>query len=215
MAIDIGLIFTAVGAAKSVAEFAGLLDSIESKVDRLVRSELSAGLRTLEQAALSTSEQSSLLRDARGCFNKAASLEIGYRRVVALLGLALCHHWLDDEPNCARALEEILDINPVTTPKLAITAGLGEIREFNSISTLKLAITTRGDYRRYPAALLAKNPMVRYAALIFSSQARKDYRRKLVLDAVDASKEGSAIRRIQESVSRHVGKPISWLKELE
>jgi hypothetical protein len=85
MGIDIGLMFTALGLARSVAEFAGILDSLEAKVDRLVQSELNAGMRALEQAAYGTSEQVSLLREGRSCFNKAVSLERGYRRVVALL----------------------------------------------------------------------------------------------------------------------------------
>ena len=201
MAIDIGLIFTALGVAKSVAEFAGILDSIEAKVDRLVQSELNAGLRALEQAAHATSEQVSLLREARGCFNRAVSLEIGYRRVVALVGLSLCHHWLNDKPNCTRALEEVLEINPVTTLKLAIAAGR--------------------DYYKGPGVSLlgmpwlGRHPMIKYGTLIFSSRARKEYHRTLVLNAVDMSSEATAIRRIQESVSRHVGRPVSWLKALE
>ena len=77
MAIDIGLVFSALGLAKSVAEFAGILDSVEAKIDRLVQSELNAGLRALEQAAHATSEQASLLREARGFFNRAVSLEKG------------------------------------------------------------------------------------------------------------------------------------------
>lgn len=44
MAVDIGLIFSAHGVAKSIAEFTGVLDSIEAKVERLVQSELNAGL---------------------------------------------------------------------------------------------------------------------------------------------------------------------------
>ncbi len=201
MAIEIGLIFTALGAAKSVAEFVGILDSIEAKIDRLVQSELNAGLRALEQAARATAEQVPLLREARGCFNRAVSLEMGYRQVVALLGLSLCHHRLDDKPNSTKALEEILEINPVTTLKLAIAVGM--------------------DYFENPGALLPwilwlfRNRLIKYGPLIFSSRTRKEYYRKLVLDAVGISGEAMAIRDIQESVSMYVGKPVSWLKALE
>jgi hypothetical protein len=50
---------------------------------------------------------------------------------------------------------------------------------------------------------------------VFSSRARKDYKRRVILDAVNMSAEAAATRRIQESVSRHVGKPVSWLNALE
>jgi hypothetical protein len=37
--VDVGVIFSAVGATKSVAELFGVIDSLDAKVDRLVRSE--------------------------------------------------------------------------------------------------------------------------------------------------------------------------------
>ncbi len=77
--MDIGIIFTAVGAAKSIAQLMGVVDSFETKVDRLVRSELNAGFRNLDQASVSEKEREHLLREARACFNKAVSLETGYR----------------------------------------------------------------------------------------------------------------------------------------
>jgi hypothetical protein len=197
--IDIGLIFSGIRVAKAVAEFSGILDSIGAKVDRLVQSDLNAGLRALEQAAHATSEQVSLLREARNCFNKAVSLEMGYRQVVALLGLSLCHHWLDDKLNCKKALEEILEINPVTKLQLAASAGIDHSKGYL-------------DYLS-PIGLLSHNWLHPYR-LIFSSHARKKYYRNLVMDAVDRNEEAMAIRQIQESVSRHVGKQISWLKAL-
>jgi hypothetical protein len=38
--MEAGLIFSAVGSTKSVAEMLGVIGSLEAKVDRLVRSEL-------------------------------------------------------------------------------------------------------------------------------------------------------------------------------
>ena len=77
-------------------------------------------MRSLEQAACETPEQASLLRDARGCFNRAVTLETGYRRVIAFLGLSLCHHWLKDPRNCMRTLYEILQIEPIATYHLVV-----------------------------------------------------------------------------------------------
>ena len=218
MTVDIGLIFGALGVAKSVAEFAGILDSVESKIDRLVQSELSAGLRALEQAGHANSEEVSLLREARGCFNKAVGLETGYRRVVALLGLSLCHHWLGEMPNSKKSLEELLEINPVTTLKLAIAAGRSEFREYSPLTMLnqmKQRVRAGNESSREFADFWRKHPLVKYGALVFSARARKEYHRLLVLDAVDSSEEATAIRRIQESVSGHIGMPVPWLKALE
>jgi hypothetical protein len=218
MTIDIGLVFSAIGLARSVAEFTGLLDSVETKIDRLLKSELNAGLRALEQAAHASSEQASLLREARASFNRAVSLEAGYRGVVALLALSVCHHWLDDRPNSMRALEEILAINPVTTLKLAIAAGRNEIRE-NSPAVfsqrMKDTFTTSRSLSEIAQALVLEHPMIRWGMLALSGPARKAYHRKLVLGAVQMNTEASAIHRIQESVARHIDRPISWLKAMD
>jgi hypothetical protein len=200
MAIDIRLLFTAAGVAKSVAEFSGLLDAVETKVGRLVQAELNTGLRALDQAARATAERESLLREARGCFNKAASLEVGYRRVVALLGLSLCHHWLDDRPNCTRALEEILEVNPISPSKLVMAAGRDYVRNLGVV---------------YGIHWLGRGERTVHPGLIVSGRARQEYKRKMVLEAVDTSEEATAIRFLQEAVSRHVGKPVAWLKALE
>jgi hypothetical protein len=200
MTVDISLMFTALGVARSLAEFAGVLDSIETKLDRLVQSELNAGLRGLEQAARATAEQGSLLREARGCFNRAVSLEVGYRRGVALLGLSFCHHWLGDRPNCTSALEEILEINPVTPAKLALAAGRDYSRTF-------------GVLWRIP--WLGRGERTDYGRLLMSAPARKAYKRQMVLEAVNKSAEAKAIRQLQECVSGHIGKPVAWLKALE
>jgi hypothetical protein len=54
VAVDVGVIFSSVGATKSVAELFGVIDSLDAKVDRLVRSELNAGFRNLDQARAAT-----------------------------------------------------------------------------------------------------------------------------------------------------------------
>jgi hypothetical protein len=229
MAVEIGLLFTAFDVARSVAELAGILDSIEAKVDRLVHSELNAGLRALEQAGRGTSEQAHLLREARGHFNKAVALELGYRRVVALLGLAVCHHWLGDLPNCTAALEEILEINPVTTLNLVVAEGQklihNQIRNANPLTllnrqremseTMKHDMAQKGVFHAYQNFLISNAPVISWGKLAFSKRARKEYKNALVLQAVERNREASAIRRVQESVSGHLGKPVSWLKALE
>jgi hypothetical protein len=215
MAVEIGLLFSAIEVGKSIAQFAGIIDSLETKIDRLIRSELNAALRALEQAAASVSEQQSLLRDARAGFNKAVTLETGHRRAVALLGLSLSHYWLGDGENSRRALDEILEINPVKTVDLAIAAGRGEFREFNPLTAWKLVATLRQEIRKNPGAVIGKSPIVRYGSLAFSGRARKEYYKRLVLDAVEASSDAKSIRLVQDSVSAYLGKPVPWLVALE
>lgn len=221
--VELALIFSAAELTKSVVELTGLLDSIESKVDRLVRSELNAGLRALEQAAHATTEQVSLLREARSRFNKATSLEVGYRRAVALLGLSVTHHWLGDRPNSAQALEEILEIDPVSTLRLVAATGAEGVREFNPLKLLavvrswrvlpwKRTAADRDEPHRDGAAW---QPLAKYRGIFTSRHARKRAYRELVLNAVNMSSDASAVRRVQEAVSRHIGKPVVWLEALE
>jgi hypothetical protein len=69
------VIFGSLKLARSIAEFAGLIETIGTKIDRLANAEFEAGFRALEQASISSSEKDSLLREARYRFNKAISLE--------------------------------------------------------------------------------------------------------------------------------------------
>src|SRR5262249_40732073 len=98
--------------SKVVAQFFGIIETLEAKVDRLVRSELNSGFRNLEQACNSENERESLLREARNCFNKAINLEQGYRLGIALLALAVTHHHLGDAANAHAALEELVALPP-------------------------------------------------------------------------------------------------------
>jgi hypothetical protein len=107
MAINIGIIFSGVNLAKGWAEYLGLVESLDAKLDRLSGAELEAGLRSLEQASNSEVEFRELLREARSRFNKAVSLERSERLLLAYIGLALCHHFLDDQTNCVNCLREI------------------------------------------------------------------------------------------------------------
>jgi tRNA nucleotidyltransferase/poly(A) polymerase len=107
---SLGLMMEGVSLAKSIAEFFGVLDSIDSKVDRLIESELKTGILELQQAANSASEKTELLRSARQRFNKAISLETGYKLCLAHVGVAICHSFLADHANARKALEDALAV---------------------------------------------------------------------------------------------------------
>ena len=105
----IGLAKEGLSLAEAVAGLLGLVESIDEKIDALTESELKAGILELDQAINSTSETQSLLRSARGHFNKAIHLEKGSKLCLAHLGLALCHRFLGDTANATRALEDLAD----------------------------------------------------------------------------------------------------------
>ncbi|MBD2188062.1 hypothetical protein [Pseudanabaena mucicola] len=93
------VIFGSLKLARSIAEFAGLIETIGTKIDRLANAEFEAGFRALEQAAISSSEKDSLLRESRYRFNKAISFEKEERLFLCHVGLAICHKELGDHPN--------------------------------------------------------------------------------------------------------------------
>ena len=95
----------------AIAQYLGLIeDDQEKQINTLIASELNAGLRALEQAKNSRTETQSLLREARSRFNKAATMERGYRLVLARFSVALCHHLLEDNDNARRELSAISQI---------------------------------------------------------------------------------------------------------
>jgi tetratricopeptide (TPR) repeat protein len=108
--MDVTLVFKGVGIAKCIGEYLGIVESINSKIDRLSQSEFEAGIRALNQAGKSSSEQKVLLREARSRLNKAISLETNERLALAYLGLSLCHYHLKDYSNAKDALQDLLNI---------------------------------------------------------------------------------------------------------
>jgi tetratricopeptide (TPR) repeat protein len=108
--MDVTLVFKGVGIAKCIGEYLGIVESINSKIDRLSQSEFEAGMRALNQASKSGSEQNDLLREARNRFNKAISLEKNERLALAYLGLSLCHYHLQDLGNAKDALRDLLAV---------------------------------------------------------------------------------------------------------
>lgn len=95
--------------SKSLSGYIGLLETSDIKLSQLIDSELSSGISALQQADNSDSdkEKESLLREARGRFNKAISLEKELRLAIAYIGLAICHDYLGDRKNCISSLNSI------------------------------------------------------------------------------------------------------------
>ena len=121
------VIFGSLKLARSIAEFAGLIETIGTKIDRLANAEFEAGFRALEQAAISSSEKDSLLREARYRFNKAISLEKEERLFLCHVGIAICHKQLGDLPNFKVSLSEACNVKIVGIDLIELGIGIGRL----------------------------------------------------------------------------------------
>jgi len=196
--MDVGAIFSAAEAAKSVAAMLGVIDSLEAKVDRLIQSELNAGFRNLDQACVAEGERDSLLREARGCFNKAVSLERGFRRGLALLGCAVCYHLLGDAVNRRRRLDELVELPPA----------IGVAAKSAALSADAANESKRSRF----------GPFVVFCRAVrrwFVRSERVAHRKKIMMDAVGWSSEAKSLLRLQRAVSEFTGSPVAWLAKLE
>jgi hypothetical protein len=163
--IELGVIFTIATSAtetvtlaadllEAVKRIIGEVDSLDEKVDRLLSSNLNAGFQHLKQAARADSEQNSLLRDARRCFNLAVELEKGYRKGLALLGLAVCYHLLRERANCRDALERLVSLPPAISEWAIVGAVLrdpdpepGKLKSLYYDERIKSAIQRSSEAR--------------------------------------------------------------------
>jgi hypothetical protein len=204
--IDIGIIVSGVGLAQSIAELTGLMESIETKIDKLSQSELAAALRNLDQAYSSRGEGNSLLREARSCFNKALGLESGYRRGVAYVGLALCHSHLNDQDNCKKALTELLAVIPIPSFFVEVTAkGVADMqgkswfqkmfdaRLAGQLSTLATIAARRAKY--IPDAI---------------RRVAQPSRQELIL-GISMDPDAKSLVKLQALVAAHLGSVPEWM----
>jgi hypothetical protein len=126
MDASLGLLTEGISLAKSIAELLGILESIDSKVDRLMESELKTGMLELQQAVNSDTERVELLRSARQRFNKAITLETGYKLSLSYVGLAVCHSHLKDRANTRKALQDAVAVGAEISTKDWISATLND-----------------------------------------------------------------------------------------
>jgi hypothetical protein len=110
----ISVLLAAPGSVKVIAEYTGLVESLESKVDRLLDAELKTAVSLLEQAQANPKQSDSLVHDARVSFTRAAAIysddktEAGRRkRAMAFLGLWACCKASRDKVNAKKSLIKI------------------------------------------------------------------------------------------------------------
>ena len=175
--IDLMLAIKSATLAMSVAKYMGIVqDKLALKIDQLAGSELESGLRALQQAANSESEQQFLLREARARFNKAVSLEKGLRLAATYVGLALCHVNLGDAINAERAIRDLTLVtrpepsNLVATTK-TLTDGMGTPGEVVRMAGYVLGGWIPKFVKSSPPVIVAR---VMTDVFIFSEEARFD-----------------------------------------
>jgi hypothetical protein len=123
MPIEVAIIFQGMSLGLGAAKYLGIIqETLAERVEQLAGSEFEAGMRALQQASDSEVEHESLLRETRGRFNKAVSLEKGLRLGLTQLGLALCHWHLGDRANARQAIRDLAGVQAPTVPLSATIA---------------------------------------------------------------------------------------------
>ena len=109
-------IFSAINATKSIAEYLGLVESINSDIKALLHQSFMSAKMNLEYAKDATSKnQREYIFEAKNKFIEAIAVETGYNLVTSYLGLATCQFLLGDIFNARKSLE---NIRSVELPKM-------------------------------------------------------------------------------------------------
>ena len=124
--IELSLLFGVINSAKSIGDFFNIIESVDVKINKLIKSELNAGLESLRQAQISSCEKTSLLREARFSLNKAIHLEKQDRLFTTYIALAFCHYHLQDIPNTKAKLFELSKLEINYSKEYIIYALIGE-----------------------------------------------------------------------------------------
>lgn len=158
----VSALLTATSAVKLVAEYVGFVESLSSKVDRLLDADLKTAVSLLEQAKASPAKAGYLVKDARIYFTRAASVEADsldearrHKRAVALLGLWACCEAVDDTANAVIALKTIDSISEAPSRVLVVKYSntpvklvIGELFQVHGLLQLVHPPTTK-DYRSF------------------------------------------------------------------
>jgi hypothetical protein len=114
---SIGLLLEAPSAIKLVGEYLGIIESLESKTERLLDADMKTAVSLFEQAQANQQQAGELIKDARIYFTRAAAIQDNsmdegrrHKRALALLGLWACCEATSDQPNAKLAMKKIMEI---------------------------------------------------------------------------------------------------------
>lgn len=136
------LLLEAPSAIKLVGEYLGVIESLESKVDRIIDADLKTAVSLFEQAQANPDKCAYLIKEARILFTRAAAIQSDsmdetrrYKRALALLGLWSSCMASGDEVNAKRTLEDVATISDAPSLTMALKFQSWEAVT-NSASTL-------------------------------------------------------------------------------
>ena len=109
MSVPVGQI---IGVSTQIAEYFGLIDSVDSKVTKILHQAFNSAKMNLEYA-LHASGQNQIehIRQARIEFNQAVSVEENENKILALAGLSMCQSLLGDKANASVTCDMISQVD--------------------------------------------------------------------------------------------------------
>lgn len=108
MSVPIGPI---IHASLRIAEYFKLIETVDTKVTKLLHQQFLSAKRNLELADKATGQnQIDYIKEARKEFNQAISVEENENKILALAGLAMCQFSLGDCFNANKTITEIKDV---------------------------------------------------------------------------------------------------------
>jgi len=136
----VALLLEAPSAARIVAEYLGVVESTNSKLERLIDADLKTAVSLFEQAKTNPEKSKELLKDARVYFTRAAEIQSDsmdetrrHKRALALLGLWACCKSSNDDANAQLALTKIHDMP--WQPSNGLAAKYGATNPLGTFST--------------------------------------------------------------------------------
>ncbi len=131
------LIFKSLSAAKAIAQFIGIADSVSTDVKKLLHQSFKSGIENLRYAQNATGMvQQQYIQRALGDFIKAFETEQNENLITAYLGASMCQYYLGDIQNAQNTLSRIssVTLTNVETLRAAVAdAALPSTESFISI----------------------------------------------------------------------------------
>ena len=100
------LLFETPDIIKTAAVLIGLVESVDQKVDKLLKKDFNVGLRTLNELKNAKTQHEYLLRKGWDNFQAAINNETGKRKAMAYLCLAYCQHRMGEKKIAYSTLKE-------------------------------------------------------------------------------------------------------------
>lgn len=99
------IIFGTLNAAKTIAEYLGLIETVDNSVKRLLHQQFVAAQNSLKNAETATDNmRAEYLKSALNSFNLAIAVEENENLISSYVGMAMCQYLLGDVTNARSSL---------------------------------------------------------------------------------------------------------------